>query len=197
MSYSRKTEGGRIRPPRRSRVNPRQPRGGGRVPPPIGFFRDSSEHAGDRELKLGIPDLWSKPDLLTPTAFLGQVRSLTYDVISEPLHGLQMSQLRNALTARGDVTGKWNLQDLVSIMSPTTCISRIFPKGHMRSGHFRDLTIISQWGKMKTAILAPGTISNYLKHTESWFDALLARLDASLLQCWPCVTSFMTSSRSY
>ena len=31
--------------------------GGGCRPPPIGFFRDSSEHAGDRELKLGIPDL--------------------------------------------------------------------------------------------------------------------------------------------
>ena len=31
--------------------------GGAGAAPPIGFFRDSSEHAGDRELKLGIPDL--------------------------------------------------------------------------------------------------------------------------------------------
>ena len=35
-----------------------------------------------------------------------QIDTYAYDVISEPLHGLQMSQLRNALTARGAATGK-------------------------------------------------------------------------------------------
>ena len=76
-------------------INPRRPTGGGGgVPPPYRVFHDSSEHAGDRELKLGIPDLWSKPHLVTPTAFSGQVRSLTCDVISEPLHSPQMSQRR-------------------------------------------------------------------------------------------------------
>ena len=43
----------------------------------------------------------------------------------------------------------WNFQDLVYYQVPTTCISRIFYIGYLRSGQFRDLSIISQWGKTK------------------------------------------------
>ena len=53
--------------------------------------------------------------ILTPAAFSGQVRSLTYGVRSEPLHDLQRSQLRNALSARGAFTRRLNLQDVVEV----------------------------------------------------------------------------------
>ena len=56
---------------------------------------------------------------------------------------------------------------------------------------------ISQWGNMKTVILAPGMIFNCLKYMESLLHALLARSDAAFLHCWPCMTSFMTSLGSY
>ena len=79
--------------------------GVGRVPPHRAF-RDSSKHAEGRQLKLGIPNILFKLDLLIPTAFSGQVRSLTYDVINKPLRGPQMLQLCNALSARGTFTGR-------------------------------------------------------------------------------------------
>ena len=59
----------------------------------------------------------------------------------------KIPKLRNALGARGAVTARWYLQDLVSSRSLKTCISRISPRGHMRSGRSRDVTITSQWGK--------------------------------------------------
>ena len=40
------------------------------------------------------------------------------------------------------------MQDLVSSRSLTTCISRFFIQGHMRSGRSYEVTIISQWGKL-------------------------------------------------
>ena len=36
---------------------------------------------------------------------------------------------------------------------PTKCISWIFDIGDLRSGHFRDLPIISQWAKIKLPVL--------------------------------------------
>ena len=84
---------------------PQPPDGAGVSPRPHRFFfRDSAEHADDRELNLGIPDLWFKSNLVTLTEFPGQVRSLTYDVISKHWHGPQMSQLRHALSARKSFT---------------------------------------------------------------------------------------------
>ena len=36
---------------------------------------------------------------------------------------------------------------------PTKYISRIFDIGDLRSGHFRDLLIISQWAEIKLPVL--------------------------------------------
>ena len=89
------------------RPNHCRPRG--RVPPsPTYFFRDNYEHVGYGELELGIPDLWFKPDIVTPTTFPGQVRSLTYDVTSKPLQGPQNSQIQNAFSPRPALRGRWN-----------------------------------------------------------------------------------------
>ena len=71
--------------------NPPRPRRGDATP--WRFFHDCSERVIDRELKFGIADPWFKPDLLEPIAFSGQVRSLTYDIIREPLHGQEVAGL--------------------------------------------------------------------------------------------------------
>ena len=52
-------------------LHPHRPGGGAGVPSSIVFFRDSSECHGDTEMKLGMPEFWFKPDLLTPTAIFG------------------------------------------------------------------------------------------------------------------------------
>ena len=56
---------------------PSQLTGQGCHPAPHIFFRDSTEHVDDREQNLNIPDLWFNSNLVTSTAFPGQVRSLT------------------------------------------------------------------------------------------------------------------------
>ena len=45
----------------------------------------------------------------------------------------------------------WNFQDFVYHQVPTTCISQIFfYTADLGSGQFRDLPIVSQWGKLKS-----------------------------------------------
>ena len=48
---------------------------------------------------------------------------------------------------------------------PTKCISRIFDIGDLRSGHFRDLPIISQWAKIELPVLC--FILSYMNETAS------------------------------
>ena len=43
----------------------------------------------------------------------------------------------------------WNLRNTMRSSVPTKRISRIFDIGDLRSGHFCDLPIISQWAKNK------------------------------------------------
>ena len=57
----------------------------------------------------------------------------------------------------------WNFHDLVYYQVPTTCISRIFYIGDLRSGQFRDLPIISQWGKNSNASNTDQICSNCSK----------------------------------
>ena len=46
-----------------------------------------------------------------------------------------------------------NFQDYVRAQVSTTCISRIFDIGDLRSGQFRDLPIISQWEKIQILLI--------------------------------------------
>ena len=50
----------------------------------------------DGEKKLGLPNVSCKSDLMTPGSLLGWARPLTYDVISKPTQGHNMSRLSNA-----------------------------------------------------------------------------------------------------
>ena len=47
----------------------------------------------------------------------------------------------------------WNFPNMIRSSVPTKCISWIFDIGDLRSGHFRDLPIISQWAKIKLPVL--------------------------------------------
>ena len=46
----------------------------------------------------------------------------------------------------------WNFQNVMSSSLPTKRISQIFNIGDIRSGHFCDLPIISQWSKKSTPL---------------------------------------------
>ena len=46
----------------------------------------------------------------------------------------------------------WNFQNVMSSSVPTKRISQIFNIGDIRSGHFCDLPIISQWSKKSTPL---------------------------------------------
>ena len=45
------------------------------------------------------------------------------------------------------------LSDMIRSSVPSKCISLIFDIGDLRSGHFRDLPIISQWAKIKLPVV--------------------------------------------
>ena len=140
------------------------------------------------------PDLWFKPDLAIPAAFSGQVRSLTFDVISEPLHGPQIPQVRNALSVRADFTRRWNLQDLVSSRSLTTCISRFFIQGHMRSGRSYEVTITRQWGKLINSYFgAQNDLRLAVTHATVIISCTLYKVRCSIFAPRACMTSLMTS----
>ena len=46
----------------------------------------------------------------------------------------------------------WNFRNMMRLSVPTKRISRIFDIGDLRSGHFCDLPIISQWAKKSTPL---------------------------------------------
>ena len=48
----------------------------------------------------------------------------------------------------------WNFRNMIRSSVPTKCISWIFDIGDLRSGHFRDLPIISQWQKLNSLFYA-------------------------------------------
>ena len=47
----------------------------------------------------------------------------------------------------------WNFRNMIKSSVPTKRISWIFDIGDLRSGHFRELPIISQWAKIKLPVL--------------------------------------------
>ena len=47
----------------------------------------------------------------------------------------------------------WNFRNMIRSSVPTKFISWIFDIGDLRSSHFRDLTITSQWAKIKLPVL--------------------------------------------
>lgn len=70
-----------------------------------------------------------------------------------------------------------SLQDLVRVPVCAICISRNFDIGDLRSGQFRDLPIISQWGKNQLPVFTPktglnGPIYHTWLHIRSTFTAL-------------------------
>ena len=57
-------------------------------------------------VKFGPEDFRSKPEISSPDQCSGQVRSLTYDVMSKPLYDLKMVQTGNADNVRISSSGK-------------------------------------------------------------------------------------------
>ena len=82
-------------------------------------------------------------------SFSGQVRSLTYEVISKYPHGHKMWQLRNAANARQSFSEGWNFQKVTSPGVLTCCVSRIFHAGHLRSSQSHDLAHYKPMGKYR------------------------------------------------
>ena len=75
-------------------------------------------------------------------------------------------------------------QDLVYYQVPTTCISRIFYIGDLRSGQFRDLPIISRRGKTKTPQIRIRFVQIVENHAQSGY-------------CWwpRCNFAYVTSGK--
>ena len=73
----------------------------GRGAPPGGFLAIPRSRAiRDGELKLDILDAPFKADMIKFVSVSGQVKSFTYDFISEPPHDRKMSQRCNTEIAR-------------------------------------------------------------------------------------------------
>ena len=47
----------------------------------------------------------------------------------------------------------WNFRNTIRSSVPAKCVSPIFYIGDLKSGHFRDLPIISEWAKIKLPVL--------------------------------------------
>ena len=128
-----------------------RPAGGGvfERPPPLWFFADSKKTAA-RSAAGFSPTL---SPIFLPTfvkvSILGHARS-GHQVRSND-HTLQKPYNRAPATV---FEGKlWNFRNMMRSSVPTKCISWIFDIGDLRSGHFRDLPIISQWAKIKLPVL--------------------------------------------
>ena len=134
--------------PSGARVNLR-PAGGGFEHPPLRFFADSKKTAA--RSAAGFSPTLSPIFLATfvKVSILGHARS-GHQVRSSD-HTLQKVYNRAPATV---FEGKlWNFRNMIRSSVPTKCISWIFDIGDLRSGHFRDLPIISQWAKMKLPVL--------------------------------------------
>ena len=66
-------------------------------------------------------------------------------------HTLQ--KLYNHATATVFEEKLWNFRNMIGSLIPTKCIYWIFDICDLRSGHFRDLPIISQSAKIKLPVL--------------------------------------------
>ena len=123
--------------------------GGGVWTPPLRFFADSKKTAA--RSAAGFSPTLSPIFLATfvKVSILGHARS-GHQVRSSD-HTLQKVYNRAPATV---FEGKlWNFRNMIRSSVPTKCISWIFDIGDLRSGHFRDLPIISQWAKMKLPVL--------------------------------------------
>ena len=122
---------------------------GGVWTPPC-FFRLKQENGGAQRRRVFtylIPIFLAtfvKVSILSHARSGHQVRS--YD------HTLQKIYNRAPATV---FEGKlWNFRNMIRSSVPTKCLSRIFDIGDLRSGHFRDLPIISQWTKINSLFYA-------------------------------------------
>ena len=70
----------------------------------------------------------------------------------------------NCVTATVAEIKIWNFQDLIYYQVPTTCISRTLYIGDLRWGQFRDLPIISQWGKTQVPQMLIRSVQIVRKH---------------------------------
>ena len=134
--------------PRNCRVNLRP--AGGCLNTPLRFFTDSKKTAA--RSATGFSPTLSPIFLATfvKVSILGHARS-GHQVRSSD-HTLQALYNRASATV---FEGKlWNFRNMIRSSIPTKCISRIFYIGDLRSGHFRDLPIISQWAKIKLPVYA-------------------------------------------
>ena len=135
--------------PSAARVNLRPAGGVFEHPPPLRFFADSKKTAA-RSAAGFSPTL--SPIFLTTfvkVSILGHARS-GHQVRSSD-HTLQ--KLYNRAPATVFEWKLWNFRNMIRSLVPTKCISWIFDIGDLRSGHFRDLPIISQWAKIKLPVL--------------------------------------------
>ena len=126
-----------------------RPAGGVFEHPPCGFFADSKKTAA--RSAAGFSPTLSPVFLATfvKVSILGHARS-GHQVRSSD-HTLQ--KLYNRAPATVFEGRLWNFRNMISSSVPTKCISRFFYIGDLRSGHFRDLPIISQWAKIKLSVL--------------------------------------------
>ena len=117
--------------------------------PPLRFFADSKKTAALRAP--GFSPTLSPIVLATfvKVSILGHARS-GHQVRSSD-HTLQ--KVYNRAPATVFEWKLWNFRNMIRSSVPTKCISWIFDIGDLRSGHFRDLPIISQWAKMKLPVL--------------------------------------------
>ena len=129
-------------------VNPRPAGGTFERPPPSGFSRIAKIRRALRAAGFSPTLPPSFPQLLwkfRPNAMWGQAT-----------RSGQVTQLQNKLPNRATATmfqGKlWNFQNMMSSSVPTKHISRIFYIGDLRSCHFCDLPITSQWEKINSVI---------------------------------------------
>ena len=117
---------------------------------PLPFFADSKKTAA--RSAAGFSPTLSPIFLATfvKVSILGHARSDHQDRSSD--HTLQ--KLYNRVPATVFEGKLWNFRNMIRSWVPTKCISRIFDIGDLRSGHFRNLPIISQWAKLNSLFYA-------------------------------------------
>ena len=122
---------------------------GGCLNTPLRFFADSKKTAA--RSAAGFSPTLSPIFLATfvKVLILGHARS-GHQVRSSD-HTLQkLYNLAPATVFEGKL---WKFRNMIRSSVPTKCISRIFDICDLRSGHIRDLPIISQWAKIKLPVL--------------------------------------------
>ena len=141
-SYPRKTTGGGG-----AKMTPHQGEGlrpaGGVWTPPCGFPRIAKNGGAQRRLVFTFLATFVKVSILGHARSGHQVRSSD--------HTLQ--KLYNRAPAIMFEGKLWNFRNMIRSSVPIKCISWIFDIGDFRSGHFRDLPIISQRAKIKLPVL--------------------------------------------